>query len=487
MRNLILFSLLALIFGSLGGCVDREAQERSKVTQAIVTDRVRAVAVEPAQVGAVAETASITGEIVTSDDAQIGAKQSGRVVSVHVRDGDRVVAGQVIARLDSVAARAQLQQAMANLASARAALAQARQVASVVPTQSNAAIASAEAQLRSTRAQLQKALEGARPEERRQAQAQVSVARSNLETAKKDLERTLSLVEQGALAAARLDQAQNAYQTALAQYESALDASRLVEMGVRDQDLQIAREGVRQAEEALNSARAQQRLDGNLQQQVISAQASIQAVQAQVDLARESVADTEVRAPFTGRISGSPIQPGTVVGPGTPVARVVGVQGTYFEGEVPETVVAQLQPGQPVSVQITALPDRLYAGRIEAINPAGERTGRLFRARIALLGATADVKPGMFAQGQIVLRRDDANVVVPESALLREGDRSYLFVMRGEDTVERIAVTPGVRSGGRVSVAGLGAGERVVVKGQEGLISGAKVKVEQSPAPAGIR
>jgi HlyD family secretion protein len=479
MKRILPPLLILMVAIGTTGCVDRAAQERGQITQEFVTDTVRVVSVQPVRLTGIAETATITGEIVTSDDVQVGAKQSGRVVQVNVRDGDAVSAGQVVARLDQTSQRSQLQQAEANLASARSGLAQARQSASVAPSQSSAAIRGAEAQLRSARAQLDKALEGARPEERRQAQAQVAAARSNMETAKKELERTRTLVDEGAIPRSRLDQAQNAYQTSLAQYESALEASRLLESGSREQDVQMAREGVRQAEENLNSARARQRLDANLGEQVRAGQAAVQSAQAQVDLARDALAETEIRAPFAGRVSGSPVQPGTVVSPGTPVVRIIGGAGAYFEGEVPETLVARVHPGMTVAVTIGALPNRSFMGTVVAVSPSGQTTGRLFRVRISLVGDTAAIRPGMFAQGMIELQSKPSSLVVPESAVVRESGQEFVFVLQGDDTVDRVPVTVGVRSAGQVEVAGIPEGARVVVRGQEGLAEGVKVRVEE--------
>src|SRR4029078_11658732 len=116
-----------------------------------VTSPIRPVTVQSVQFKPVSQLLSVTGEVTTSQDSQIGAKRSGRITGVFVKDGDAVSAGQLLATLDNSDIQSQLQQAYAALSGAQAQLAQARLNAKVGPMKSSASVASAQAALRSAK------------------------------------------------------------------------------------------------------------------------------------------------------------------------------------------------------------------------------------------------------------------------------------------------------------------------------------------------
>ena len=217
-RSLMFLAAGALVLSAATGCVDRAAQEQGKKTAKVLNDKVRPVTTQPAVATSLRETLEVTGDIVAGEDTTVGAKQSGRIIAVYVKDGDKVTSGQLLATLDATQAQAQLNQAqsligsaiaaanqaLAQERSALAALQQAERNARTKPSQSTAQVRQAEASLRSSRAQLQKALAGARPEERRQAESNVSSAKTNLDSQEKEMRRIETLVKEGALAGNRV-------------------------------------------------------------------------------------------------------------------------------------------------------------------------------------------------------------------------------------------------------------------------------------------
>lgn len=466
----------AVVALATSGCVNREAQKQAKETKDLLEDTTRPVDTFQVVRRDVAQSIEITGMIATSEDVTIGAQQAGRLVAVYVRDGQPVRVGQLLASQDTSDAAARVRQALAQVSSAQSALDQAATNARVGPTRSSAAVRTAEAQVRQAQAQLAKLETGSRPEEIAQAQSNVDAARSNLDTAKKNLDRMRQLFEAGAISRQSLDVAENQFQSAQAQHQSAVQGLKIAQQFARTEDLASAREQVRQAEQAVRSARAQQQLDPVLQQQVEAARANLEAAMAALQLQRKALEDAQIRSPFAGRVSGRPVQPGTYLGPGTPVLRLVGVSGVYFEGEVPEGDVARILPGQAVSVGIDAL-GRTLTGRVAAVNPQGDVVGRLFKVRVELVGDTSELKPGMFARGTLAVRTAKDVTVVPAVALIREGDQTSLFVVR-DGVAKKESVTVGIREGDLVQVMGVSEGESVVVRGQTLLGDGTKVLVE---------
>lgn len=470
---------LAVLALASVGCVDRGRQAQAKKTTELVSNPTRPVSTQPIQFKTVSETLAITGQVTTSEDTMIGAKRSGRLVSVAVRDGDAVKAGQVIATLDASDAQAQMRQALAALSGAQSQLAQAKINAAIAPSKSSAAVASAQAQLRSAKAQLKKAQAGARPQERIQVDWQVKSAKTNMDTAQAEYDRTQKLVAQGAIAASRLDQAQNALMAAQTQYNAALQNQALIKQGTRSEDLMVAQEAVRAAQEAVRQAQANKQLDAIMTTQVMTAQAQVQAAQSQLDIARQALSDTMIRAPFSGRVAGKPMQPGTVVSPGQTIVRLIGSSGLYFEGDVPESQVSIVQPGKAATVKIDALPSQTFTGKVLALSPVGQDVGRQFRARVQINGDLSAVRPGMFASGDILIR-SVSGIVVPASAVVQRDGKPVVFVVDGKKA-RQVAVTVGLRQGNDVQVTGLVNGQMIVVRGQEDLVDGSAVEVESVP------
>lgn len=479
MKSTILWCV-PLTLLAIGGCVDRNAQVQAKRTAEVLNDKTVRVEAKPAVEMPISESLEITGQLVAGDDAQIGAKVAGRLVAVYIVDGSIVSAGQVIAQQETANQIAQLRQAQGQLAGAQAQLAQAISNSRLNPKRTSSAVALAEAGLRSAKAQLAKARRGARSEDVRQAEIQVGAARFAMETAKKERDRKLNLFNEGAASRQQYEVAENAYQQALSQYESSLEVLRMRQSQTEPEDLRTAEEAVRQAEENLRTARAQKELDVTLIQQVSAARAQVQTAQAGVDLARQNLADATIRSPFSGRVSGKPLQVGAVLAPGTPVARLIGADGIYFEGQVPEKQVASILPGKQVTVRFDALPGRTFQGTIATVNPQGSSVGRQFSVRITLQNPPEEAKAGMFARGDITLRTIDQAVMVPKTAVLGEGGESHVFVLIGDSAAKR-SVVRGVERGELVQVENLKAGELVITKGQNSVKDGDKVKRGEAP------
>lgn len=478
------FAVLAIAVVAAAGCVNRAAQEQGKRTMQLLENPVKPVITAAVKTQNLTDSVEVTGGVTTSSDVTVGAKVVGRVNAVYVRDGDEVHAGQVIAVQDTTNQMLTVQQADSGVQSARSALNQAIANATLQPSRSTAAVDQAKAQLRSAQAQLKKAREGARPEEKAQAQAQVNSTRSAMDNAKKDLTRKQELVAAGAISQSQVDAAQTAYDAAYAQYQQALENQKMQLNWTRPEDITTAEEAVRQAQEAVKSAQTNKQLDVLLTDQVQSAKAALASAQSQARLARQGLADAQVRAPFDGKISGTPVQPGTFLSPGGAVARIIGKQGTYFEGEVPSDVLAQIHTGSPVKVSIDTLGDTTLNGTVAAISPSASNVGRLFKVRIQLLGGTDLVKPGMFARGEVTVRNIKDATVVPTNSIVKRQGQDVIFIVNG-DKAKRVNVQVGLRTDGVSQVTGtVQPGDKVVIDGQSDLEDGSKVSPDKAATTA---
>lgn len=475
MNRLIIIPIVATL--ALVGCVNRDAQAQAKKTQEVLADQVVPVRVETAIAKPFAVMLEVTGSLTSNEDSEVGAKVGGRLVYVGVKDGDTVLAGQVLARQDAREALTRVRQAQSQLNSALSSLRQAETEAMVAPQRSAAAVRGARAQLATAEANLLKARNGARSEEKRQAEAQLRAAKTTLDIAKKDLDRGQKLLNEGAISERDFDRYRQAYANALAQYESAIEANRLAQSSSRPEDIRALESQVSAAREQLQSTLANQRLDVQSRDRVDGARAQVSAARDAVDLARQGVEDATIRAPFSGKVAGKPVQIGTFVGPGTPVVRLVGGQGIYFEGEVPEVKVAKVRVGMPMAIQIDALQNRMFSGIVAAISPQSESLGRLYKVRITLNGSPGDIKAGMFARAKVETDQIPDAITIPSGAMLGDEGSKYVYVVDGGKAVKRM-VTPSLTQAGRVVVTGVSEGDQVIIQGQTLVAGGTTVRVE---------
>jgi HlyD family secretion protein len=474
-RSFILCALAVTLVA--GGCVDRAAQKQAKITQGIITNPVQPVNVTPVLLKTVSQKLEITGELTSTNDVQIGVKVGGRLVSVYVQDGSAVKRGQVIAQQDTSNQQITLQQDIAQVQSAQAALTQAYANAQIGPQKSSTAVLQARAQLAQSQAALQKALNGARTEEKTEADATVASAQSTMETARKQRDRQRQLLDQGAISQQDFDTAENAFETAESSYQSAVAAQGISRAQTRPEDIQSARALVAQSQQALQTALEQKRLDSLFKDQVDSARAALNNAIAVEHMAQQTIRDATIRAPFDGTIDGKPAEPGTVLAVGGTVAHLVSVSGTYFEGNVSENDVADIRPGSPVDVALDALPGRTFPGHVQSISPSASTSGRLFTVRVLLDTYFPGLKPGMFARGDVTEKVINNATVVPTIALIQQNGASFVYVAQN-GKAHMQPVKSGLQQGSDTQVDGVSVGQQVVTTGQNNLAEGTQVKID---------
>lgn len=417
----------------------------------------------------------------------LSSKIVAKVLSVGVRPGDRVRTGQVLIRLDSRDLNSSLKMASANLNAASTGV-ESAQVAETLEArtsaariaQANAQVEQAKAALAMARARLSLAMEGTRTQEKTQARLAVEQAKSSLDLATKELDRTRSLVDQGALARRELDLAQNAYNLAKAAYESAVAAEQIAQEGTRKQDIEAAREAVSQAEGALKLAEA-----GVVQAKAAALQVDvrrkgIQQARAQVgqsaaavDSAKVMLSYSAITAPFDGVVTERLADPGSMASPGMPLLTIESTD-YRLEAMIPEQHVGQLAIGGEVPIKLDALKGATLPATLTELVPRGDDASHSFLAKFTL-PTDPDLKAGMFGRAQIPTGSIRAIQIPSESTWERDG-LHYVFVVNPDRIARLRVITLGKTHGGMITVlSGLKPGEKIVTKGREGVQDGDQV------------
>jgi len=213
-----------------------------------------------------------------------------------------------------------------------------------------------------------------------------------------------------------------------------------------------------------------------------AARAAYEAAEARVALAADRHEEKVIRAPFAGRVGLRRVSPGDLLQPGDPVATLDATGPLELAFEVPASLLARLRPGLGVRAAAENLPGP-FTGEVARIDPRVDDETRTIELEARVPDPTGALRPGLLVTVDLVLE-ERAGVLAPEAAVVLEGGEARLYVVaRGE--VERRTVTLGERRRGEVEVTeGLAPGERVVVRGVQGLRDGQAVAPEER-APAG--
>jgi membrane fusion protein (multidrug efflux system) len=248
-----------------------------------------------------------------------------------------------------------------------------------------------------------------------------------------------------------------------------------IEATVLEAEVNEARATVEQSEAAYK--RAQELVKNNLisATDYDTARANYNVAVARLNSAESRLSKTVIRAPFDGFTGLRRINVGDYATIGQEMVNVVRLDPLRVDFSVPETLLARVQPGLKIDVSVGAFPGEVFAGEVLAIDPQIDVVGHNLDVRARLPNPGLQLRPGLFAKVSVTLAvRPDA-LLVPEEAIWPIGNDKTVYVIE-DGMVKRRVVRLGERKPGYVEiVAGLAAGEEIVVAGQMKLFEGAAV------------
>ncbi|MDS3862360.1 efflux RND transporter periplasmic adaptor subunit [Thermosynechococcaceae cyanobacterium BACA0444] len=317
-----------------------------------------------------------SGKVVPIQTVNISPKNSGQLAQLYVEQGDLVKKGEIIARMDPRDAQAQLDLAQAQLADAIA---------------------------RRDRTQA-----GNRRQEIAQAQNQVTAAQARMKLAQERLKRNQTLAAEGAISRDSLD--------ALIADNDATAAS-LQEARKR---LDLLREGARVED-------------------IRQANAQVAASKAQVEAAKVVLADTVIRAPFSGIITQKYATPGAFVTPTTSASTTTSATSTSIvaiaEGleviaQVPEVDIGQIKLGMPVDIVADAFPDQTFSGDVRLVAPEAvvEQNVTFFQVRVKIRTGLDKLRSGMNVDLVFIGQSLPNALLIPTVAIATEKGKTGVYV-----------------------------------------------------------
>lgn len=173
-----------------------------------------------------------------------------------------------------------------------------------------------------------------------------------------------------------------------------------------------------------------------------------------------------VTSPVGGIVIEKAVTRGEVVNSEKMLFMVADLSTLWVVIDVYEKDISRLRIGAGVKVAVMAFPDRIFKGEVSYIADVVDEKTRTVKARVTLDNSSGFLKPGMFATVNIGSGKTERALVVPTSAVQREGEKTIVFVARNGSTFEKRVVTVGPEMGGLHHVlSGIKEGEPVVIKG----------------------
>lgn len=194
-----------------------------------------------------------------------------------------------------------------------------------------------------------------------------------------------------------------------------------------------------------------------LEGRVRSGEARIRSVDARLE-------DVRLNAPFAGRVGLRQVSIGALVQPGTVITTLDDVSKIKVDFNVPEIFLARLKTDLDVTAKSSAFTGKTFTGKVTAIDTRIDPATRSVKVNALFDNPDEQLKPGLFLSVEIILDRREA-VMVAEEAVLAEGVKHFVFVVK-DNKIERREIKLNQRLPGEVEVAsGLKAGEVVVARG----------------------
>ncbi|HEX3437984.1 MAG TPA: efflux RND transporter periplasmic adaptor subunit [Pseudacidobacterium sp.] len=371
----------------------------------------------------IASSARVGGVLETG----VGSQFTGTVERLFVREGDRVKAGQPIAVLRNAVTQQQQVQAQKAVDTARSELAQ----TSKGPTA--AEIAEAENSIA-------------------EARAQAAQAKSDLGQAQRDYARSQQMIKDGTISRADFEASQTKASTAKALVKSSEATVRTREARLqilketpRPEDVQVARNRLNEAQQAFS-------------------------------VAKEQVRDANVTAPFNGVVTKINAEVGQTVGS----AGVVDLVSDDLELRVDldENNLADLALGQSAIISSNAFSGNTFKGRLSEIGASVNQERGTIQVKITPEDPPDWLRPGQTVNVNLITNEQADRLMVPSTAVMRQGERSVVLVAENGHALEKIVLTRPVTSEGIPIAGGLSTTDEVIAN-PSGLSPGQAVRVRK--------
>jgi HlyD family secretion protein len=455
MKRKTLYVILGVIIvaAAIGAVVwrSRQAEQPEETARSAIVER-----------GTMLVAISASGSIEPKARVNLAFESLGRVAEVAVEVGDRVEAGDVLARLDTRQLELQVEQARAALALAEAQLAQLQ----AGPRQED--VERAEASLRAAQAQVSAA--AANRDQLVDGPSDAQIAAAEAQVAAAMVQREVAQDKYDAIKKDGTERENANYELYVAKEAEKAAQAALDELlaGANADELRAAQANVLAATAQQDAAQAQLDLllAGPTEEDLADVEAQVEQARIALELAELSLRRAALYAPFDGIVSAVNVTAGEMTPTGWPPIVLLDASGFHITVSVDEMDVARLSEGQIVKVTLDAFLDAVIAGTVESIAPIATLDGGVVNYDVVIGLDSTDVliRADMTANATILVEELADVLRLPTWVVRVDQDTGQTYVHRqvGDD-VERVDVRLGMRYEGIVQVLdGLSEGDKAV-------------------------
>lgn len=305
--------------------------------------------------------------------------------------------------------------------------------------------------------------------------AQVLVSRQGVDQAEEAVEQAKSSFRNIQL---EYDRMKNLYSRGAVSRQDLDQATTQYEIGKSQVDAAVSR--LQQSKESLKLSRANTGQADVQKSMVQTAVAGVAQAQANIDYINVMIGYTTIRSPINGVITARNTEPGQIIAPGdkTPSLIITDNSLVYVEADIPESDVAGMNVMENVKVTVPSLNNKEFKGKIKTIIPSADSMSKTFRVKIAVRNPDGILKNGMSAvsEAQIATYK---GIVIPRHWLIQIEGEYYLCVVSDEGKLKQKKVKAGYMNEELAQIKeGAKVGDEVISTGHENLKDGDVVEVK---------
>lgn len=210
----------------------------------------------------------------------------------------------------------------------------------------------------------------------------------------------------------------------------------------------------------------------------VEIQTSLQQAQSAESIARKSLDDCNLYAPFNGVIADRSVEPGMNMMPGMSAFKLVTIDKVKVKASIPENEISQIKEGQTARVNVAALDHKIFEGKIKEKGVMANPLSHTYEIKVELNNPDKELMPGMVCEVLISTDTTISAFIMPNSAIqILNGDEHFVWLAKDGIATQKLVTTGAITNQGVVITSGLTQGDKVIVEGNQKVSEGMKIEV----------
>lgn len=240
----------------------------------------------------------------------------------------------------------------------------------------------------------------------------------------------------------------------------------------------IAKTSLEQAQDTYNRMKELHDAGSLPEMQWITIDNQLKTAIAQEALAKKSLTDTKLYAPFSGYIASKDAEIGQNTIPGSSIVKLVNISSVKVKISVPEDDVQRIARGSSMKIIVPALENRQFSGHVTERGVSADPRSRTYEVKATIQNSDGQLLPGMICQAFTNYMQGTTGVFIPANLVQLDGDnKTFVWVVNNGKAVKREITISGETAQGAQVSGGLYAGDQLIVSGQQKVSNGMSVEI----------